>query len=79
MSFSLVLTLAAAMGALQPDSRQSAVSGEGAGALVASAEVTVRILPPVILKSGKLVFPQPTRAPHAQVRRATSRVTYEFE
>jgi hypothetical protein len=78
MSFSL-LTLAAAAGALQPPSQHAAVSGEGAGALIASAEVTVRILPPVILKSGKLVFPQPTRAPRAQVRRATSRVTYEFE
>ena len=49
------------------------------GAQVETAQVSVTILRPAVLKSGSLVMAKGSTTPHSQRQSRDGRVTYEFE
>jgi hypothetical protein len=49
------------------------------GAQIETAQVTVTILRPAVLKSGSLLMAQGSTTPHSQRQSRDGRVTYEFE
>ena len=77
MSFAVALVLAAA-------AAHAAPAGGGAqqanrGAQVDTARISATILRPAVVERGVLVSTGTAGAPHSQIVRSDSRVTYEFE
>jgi hypothetical protein len=76
MSLAAALLLAAVAA---PAASTDAHQAPNRGAQVDSAQISVRILRPVVMKNGRLPTDPNARTPHSQRQAHDGRITYEFE